>query len=232
MIGYSQSLQREVLVAITCKRWGCRFCGEQKIKKHATIAADAEPTKLITLTVNNNLHAGPREAYDATRRKIPDLVKRIRKAHGEFEFMRVLEITKAGWPHYHFIARCSYIPQSWLSDQWNILTGAPIVDVRKIKRPSEAYFYVMKYLGKQRYIHWTNRRVTFSRGYAVKSEDAPRLSLDMLMQEFHGDHPDDFLRWNCSGQAIEQISTLVFGFLGAISPEHVEAAAAQSPASN
>jgi hypothetical protein len=211
MVGYSMTLQRTVYVAVTCKQWSCSFCGRQKVVKFAKIAEAAKPNRFITLTVNNSLYETPRDAYDATRRRIPNLIRSIRRDHGSFEFMRVLEVTRKGWPHYHFIARSDYIPQGWLSNEWAALVGAPIVDVRKIKRHVDAYFYVVKYLAKQHYIPWTNRRVTFSKHYAppIRKEDRPTLQLEQADRDSL--HPNDYARWYLTGEWVERISPLVFG---------------------
>lgn len=154
--GWSTRLNAWVIIANCCKQWGCPICGRQKIQHYARLVADAQANRLITLTVNPARYDSPRAAYDHTRRRIPILSARLRRTYGEFEFFRILEVTKKGWPHYHLIARSPYIPQTELSQLWNELTGAPIVDVRKLDRRTNAYWYVTKYLAKQKYIPWTN----------------------------------------------------------------------------
>ena len=150
---------------VTCRRWTCRRCGELRAKELAWRTKQADPNRLITLTVNPAHYLTPRDAYDDTRRAIADLSKKIRKEHGEFEYVRVLEVTAKGWPHYHFVARCVYLQQRWLSDAWARMTGAPIVDIRKIKKKDNVVRYIIKYLSKCQYIEWTNRRVAWSRNF-------------------------------------------------------------------
>jgi len=213
MVGYSMVLNHTVVIAITCKRWGCRFCGQKKMAVLGHKTVNAKPTTLITLTVNNRLHSTPRAAWEKTRRQIPKLIQRIRRNFGEFEYLKILEITKKGWPHYHFVARCEYIPQPRLSAWWNDLTGAPIVDVRKVKRTTDAYFYVVKYLGKQRYIPWTNRRASMSKHFDLdeRPEKVDRLCLEVV--EYFSDHPADYLRWHHEGRQVEMISPIVYRVL-------------------
>lgn len=164
-IAYSEFFSSTIVVAVTCKRWGCRYCGEKKAITLGFRVQLAEPNKLITLTVNPKMYETPREAYEDTRRKLSDFSKLIRKEIGEFEYIRILEVTKKGWPHYHLVARSGYIPQKLISQIWSGLTGAPIVDIRKIKRLDMVAKYVMKYLCKQKYIPWTNRRVSWSKKF-------------------------------------------------------------------
>jgi hypothetical protein len=157
---------------------------------------EAEPNKLITLTVNPSRWTDPRAAYDGTRRKISDLSKLLRKKYGEFEYFRILEVTKKGWPHYHLITRSSFIPQAELSTLWKGLTGAPIVDVRQIKKVGDVYWYVVKYLAKQAYIPWTDRRATWSRSFLVKTDFVPDSPLDLVAPKTDRMHPADYLHWN------------------------------------
>lgn len=210
LTAWSEALDCKILIAQTCKQWTCRHCGEKKASALAATAAAAKPNKLITLTINPALHESPRSAFDVTRRKCATLVQMIRRSFGTFEYLRVLELTKKGWPHYHFVARCGFIPQPWLSDRWNTLTGAPIVDVRALKKTREAYWYVMKYLGKQHYCDFTKRRVTISKNFAppVQRKNVSDLGLQGLHREHQ--HPRDYLYWNYPNTEWTRLGTLVF----------------------
>jgi len=149
----------------------------------------ATPNKLITLTVNPAFHETPRAAYDSTRRKLPDFVKAMRKEAVEFEYMKVLEVTAAGWPHYHFVARSKYIPKALISSTWGTMTGATIVDIRALKPNSNVYAYVTKYLGKQTYIPWTKRRISWSRGFFPPSPEHIKAEWQLNNRQFHSEHP-------------------------------------------
>jgi len=190
--GYSMTLDRYVIVAVTCKRWGCRFCGDKKVKRLAAITAQAKPNTLITLTVNPRVHHTPHDAWSTTRRKIPVLSQLIRKSCGEFEYLKILEVTKKGWPHYHFIARSDWIPQKQLSKWWKKLTHAPIVDIRQIKKTKDAYWYVVKYLGKQRYIPWTNRRASMSKHFDLGQDPPKKGGLELELIQRHREHPERY----------------------------------------
>ncbi len=150
--------------------------------------------KLITLTVNPKSYETPREAYDDTRRKLSQLACSIRRKFSRFEYLKVLEVTKAGWPHYHLVASCGYIPQPWLSHRWDELTGARIVDIRKIHKGDDVYFYILKYLSKCKHIPWTNRRVSWSRGFFPKKTQPKGFPLGLEEKLYFSDHPTEILK--------------------------------------
>jgi hypothetical protein len=67
-------------------------------------------------------------------------------------YFRVQELTKAGRPHLHIIIRGKYIAQEWLSQNWNQIHGAKIVDIRavkNIKSKGDIAGYLAKYVGKE-----------------------------------------------------------------------------------
>jgi len=125
----------------------------------------AQPTKFITLTCNPTKWTDPRHAYKGTTRQLCIMARRIREKWGDFQYLRVLEQTAAGWPHYHMLARTGFIAQKWLSTLWDHLTGAPIVDIRKIKDTDTAIRYATKYLTKQGVIAFTRRRMSWSKTF-------------------------------------------------------------------
>lgn len=195
-----------LLVALTCKRWGCCVCGRRKCAQLAIRCELAAPTKFVTLSVNNKAWLGPREAYDGTRRKVSDLSKLLRKSHGEFEYMRVIESTRAGWPHYHLVARCEYIAQEHLSRTWAELTGATIVDIRKIQDRDGCYGYVMKYLAKQTYVPWTSRRVSWSAKF-FPPKDKSQFKRQLLIKKRDNRHPADYVnQWLPEGVVLDRVT--------------------------
>lgn len=194
MVGFSSLIDRWVVIQIRCKRWGCRHCGERKVTHFGWRCEDAKPNRLVTLTVSNSLWDDPRKAYDGTKGKVTQLAIRLRRKFGEFEYFKVLEVTKNGWPHYHLIVRSEYIPQTVISKLWRELTGAHIVDVRKIRKSRDVYFYVVKYLSKQKYIPWTTRRVSWSKNFFPPVDFKPGPGLGMTDVGWSDEHPEDILR--------------------------------------
>lgn len=199
LIARSTTLQAEIIMALPCKRWGCEHCGIVRAADLSRRIVEARPTKFITLTVSSQHWDTPREAYDETRRRLPKWSNKVRKTTGSFEFVRILEVTKAGYPHYHLLARCPYIPQKLLSEMWAGLTGSPIVDVRAIREGQNSVNYVCKYLRKQLYCSFTNRRVSWSRNFFPKLPKEPRLDWQLTHKEHRTDSPAKVIRdeWGC-----------------------------------
>lgn len=199
MWAWSNHFKAHVVIALTCKRWGCRYCGTAKAKELGRKVKTAKPTKLITLTVNPARHESPRKAYESTTKQLPLLARVIRQSHEEFEYLRVLEVTKKGWPHFHLVARCPFIKQSYISNAWATLTGAPIVDIRQIKRQQDVAQYVMKYLCKQTYIPWTNRRVSWTRNFFPRKPKIRKGKWKMFSVEWYSQHPVEWIAHRFDG---------------------------------
>lgn len=87
------------------------------------------------------------------------------------EYLTVVEATQKGWPHLHVLTTRRWIDQAWLSFLWKSLTGAHVVDVRRVSNHGQAASYVSKYLGKapHRFLHC--KRYYFTRGYMPARED-------------------------------------------------------------
>jgi len=188
------------VIAIPCRRWGCKWCGQRKAFTLACRVERATPTKFITVTSDAKLWTDPRECYDFTRRKVADFAKRIRQKVGSFEYLRVLETHKNGLPHYHFVARCPYIPQKWLSTAWAELTGSIIVHIKAVDKQTNVFRYILKYLCKQEYISWTNRRVSWSHDFFPKPAETPPRDNPYITRTRHHSHPCDFITFNYQRQ--------------------------------
>lgn len=98
----------------------------------------------ITLTSSNDSPQG----VTAISQSLSKLVKRIKRRFGHFEYIWIREFTKSGLIHLHILARGPYIPQKWLSIQWDEIHKARIVDIRLVRDSGSAVRYMMKYLSK------------------------------------------------------------------------------------
>jgi hypothetical protein len=192
------------IIAIPCRRWGCKFCGQRKAFQLAIRCELAKPTRLITLTIDPKRWITPKDAYDGTRRKVADFAKNLRKRLHGFEYFRVLEATKKGWPHYHFVARCSYIPQAEVSRVWAEMTGAPIVDIRAINQNTNVFKYILKYLCKQQHVPWTNRRVAWSKSFFPKPEEHEHRQNPYINRSRNWRHPADVMNKHHFGWTAEE----------------------------
>lgn len=206
LYAYSITHSLPVLFVLPCKRWSCRVCAEAKIKKLAHSVRAARPNRLLTLTIDPSLYVSPRHAWEETRKCVPLLIRDLRKRFGEVEYLRVTEVTKAGWPHYHLIIRSGYLPHSVVRQIWNQLTGARIVDVRQVKESFKAYQYLVKYLSKLHKLEWTERHVSYSKNFIPKDPWEPESPLDYAEESFHSFHPANYVAEHLVGATLHRLT--------------------------
>lgn len=129
----------------------------------------------MTLTANPRAWQTPEAAYYGMSKAIPHLFKRIRRLRPglSLEYFLVWEWTRRGWPHAHLLVRGPFIPQRWLSRQWNELTGAPVVDIRQVSTPAGAVNYLAKYLTKALSVPKGFRRYRMSRRFLAPLLHSP-----------------------------------------------------------
>ena len=113
-------------------------------------ARAGQPNLFITLTCNPARHASPLAAAKHMKKQLARFVSRIRETKGNenFEYLAVAEAHKSGWPHFHMVARGSFIDQAWLKRIWCELTGAYQVKIRRVDDPKKAARYIAKYMAK------------------------------------------------------------------------------------
>jgi hypothetical protein len=153
------------IAARTCNRWSCPWCAAKKIARLSWLTQNAKPNRLLTLTVDPKIDPDPEVAWLNTHRKVPELMRTLRKKSTEVEYLKVTEVTKQGYPHYHCLIRSGFIPQPVIKARWLELTGAKIVDVRKVHDTFPTYRYLTKYLTKLHNLEWTERHVAYSRNF-------------------------------------------------------------------
>jgi hypothetical protein len=171
---------------------------------------DAKPNRMITLTVDSKLWPDPRSAFDGTRRHIPTLFNALRKRFGKIEYLRVTELTAAGWPHYHFLVRSGYLPQPVIKAEWQRLTGAVIVDIRPVDARWSAYTYLLKYLCKLSNLGWTDRHVSTSREFFSPEPEKKPSHLPIERSEKISMHPSTYLRGHAVGSFVARLTPSMF----------------------
>ena len=75
----------------------------------------------------------------------------LRKRYGDFEFLRVLEVTKKGRPHLHvLISGIKWINQGKLSEIWEKYGGGEVVYIKRVYNRNNVKVcrYVLKYVNK------------------------------------------------------------------------------------
>ncbi len=92
------------------------------------------------------------------------LLRFLRKTSPHLEYAACKETgSDSGMKHLHVVlVGFRYTPQAAISKEWCRLTGARVVDIRRLKG-SHAAAYVAKYVSKQ--LDGTRKSVTFSRGW-------------------------------------------------------------------
>ena len=179
-----------VLCPVRCKRWGCEFCAQKKIRRLSFLTNGAQPNRMVTLTIAPGTDTDPKAAWERTSPLVPELMRIVRKVRNrECEYLRVCEIHKSGWPHYHCLLRSEYIPQAWLSETWAKLSGATQVDVRKVDNSFSSFRYLVKYLSKMHRLDWTDRHCSYSRKF-FRPEDLEKIKFPERSIESRSDeHP-------------------------------------------
>lgn len=181
------------LVATTCKRWGCPYCAKQKVKKLAFLTREAAPNKLLTLTVSSHRYPTGEEAWKAMSKAFPEIIRFWRKQTGDCDYLRVLELQDNGYPHFHCLVRARFIVHSQINAEWRRLIGDPEptadlpssvamydtrwrtpsgqikqwagVNLKGIDQTFATFRYLFAYLTSLYKVPWTDRHVSFSKGF-------------------------------------------------------------------
>lgn len=210
MEAFSSQFRSTVWIALPCRQWTCRHCAQVKIRQLSVKTEKARPNRLLTLTVDPSLWENPRHAFDGTRRKVPELFRTLRQRFHPIEYLRVTELTKRGWPHYHLLVRSPYLPQPVVQKRWLELTGARIVDLRQVKDRLNTYTYLVKYLSKMHRIGWTERHVSYSKGFFPPDDKQRPTGLDLSDQQFIEAHPSTYLMSRFRGATLTQLGINLF----------------------
>lgn len=135
---------------LRCRCWHCEHCWPSRLAGLAELARRGQPTTFMTFTIRPERYASPTHAANALRDAWQKLVRIIKRRYGldRLPALCIFESHKSGWPHLHVLARLPYIPQSWLSAQWEALTGAFRVDIQRVRSRRGAARYVAKYVSK------------------------------------------------------------------------------------
>lgn len=133
-----------------CQRWVCVRCGPWKARVLAERIGQTPANRLITFTTRYLPGGNPVAELDLQNRAWRLIWKRIKRRQGPRAkgYVKVIELTKNGWPHLHVAVDCGYVEQKQLSSWWRELTGSPVVDIRAIHSTRSLSKYLAKYLTK------------------------------------------------------------------------------------
>lgn len=107
--------------------------------------------RFLTLTSSN-------ESPDTCQKDWRKLYMRLKRRGLLTAYIKVPELSKNGKQHLHIIFRGQYIAQAMISELWQQLHQAKIVDIRGIsKNPSKSYLaaYMAKYLSKENFFRYS-----------------------------------------------------------------------------
>ena len=164
-------------VSLRCRSWGCPLCQPERQRQLVALAASGKPTVFLTLTSNPRVGSSPASRARALSEAWRVIVRRACRKYGykSIAYFCVFEATKNGEPHLHILARVKWIDQRWLSNQMRELTGAPIVDIRKVRSVKQAANYISKYIGKA-----PHRFKTCKRYWRTKSWDQSKFDKEPM----------------------------------------------------
>jgi hypothetical protein len=162
-------------VAVRCKQWTCSRCAKDNIRKVRAQIAAGKPTKFLTLTVNPRVGSSPGDRARRASGQIKYLVRAIKREYGlpRLPYWLGVEAHKSGEPHFHLVLRAPYIDKAWLSQRWEELTGAYVVDIGLVRDPTSVGFYLTKYLSKGLEKYAGVQRFRMSRDWIIERDVKP-----------------------------------------------------------
>jgi len=177
------------VLPIACGKWQCEECRTVKARAimarsmNGLIAQAAQEAgfreqynfKTLALTYGGR---EMRERYTREEAAIQmrdafrKLILFLRKHLGWFDYIRVTEDQKDGYPHYHVILAGPNIAPKWvlqmIEDAWRGEYGMGFVKLHKIYTVEKAIKYVLKYLFKEPAIYEGLRIFSSSKGSLLK----------------------------------------------------------------
>lgn len=219
VVGIDPNSETPVLVGTPCKRWGCLYCATRKVRRLAWMTKNAQPNRLMTLTINSDTDRTPKEVWDLTAAQVPELIRIIRKDRGECEYLRVLELHETGYPHYHLLLRSPFLPHPWLLKKWRDLVGPlgitqrgegskkPVagVNIEKVDKSFGTFRYLVKYLTKLHKIEWTDRHVSYSSKFFLEEDKEKTAFAKLDIMERPDCHPWEYLASRFGRQVVKVI---------------------------
>lgn len=101
--------------------------------------------RFLTLTSSN-------QSPDTCQRDWRVLYMRLKRRGLIRGYVKVPELSKNGKQHLHVLFRGDYIAQAWISEMWQELHKAKVVDIRKVRAKrtkSQLASYMAKYMSKE-----------------------------------------------------------------------------------
>lgn len=204
IVGKSTYTNQMRFIPVRCKCWNCPHCCKVNARQLEERLRAGQPSALLTLTTCVRDGETPQECHDRVRPQITKLFRELRKKYGVIEYACILEEFKSGYPHWHCLLKCAWIPQHEISKIWLRLTGAYRVEIEKIRHQRSMGKYLVKYVTKENLKPRESRLgriVSFSKNYLSLTRVTPT---------------NDEWRWFKDKAPIENVLASYEGFLKAI----------------
>lgn len=159
--------------SLECRSWQCENCRPKRKRQVSRQAAEGNPTRFVTLTVNPAWGSSPKQRARALVdcwRGFVAFFKWLGYTT-DLPYFAVFEATKKGEPHLHILTRGVFIPHWLLSEYMDAHMDAPNVWITECHRRRDAARYVSKYLGKANQKFGTCKRYWCTRSWRHPSND-------------------------------------------------------------
>lgn len=146
-----QAPGNKLVSVLRCRAWTCPECQPRRRRRLIRDAVRGRPDTFITLTLEASWALHPEEGVKELSRAWRLIRKRHTRAHPDekLPFLAVVELTKAGTPHLHILARSSWVDKHWLSSTMKEITGSFIVKIERPKDRQKVGAYCAKYIGQE-----------------------------------------------------------------------------------
>jgi len=139
---------RVQVVPMRCGSWTCPVCSDRKRKALMARLHKANITAFWTLTCAHPDGTSPKQAEDAIRKGWSKFVQEIRDYDAGFQYFRVLEYQKNGWPHVHLGVRTCWFPKHRIEAAWRKHCWPGFIKLRVVNDKSGIPWELTKYLTK------------------------------------------------------------------------------------
>lgn len=159
-----------------CKSKYCKTCSRiylDNLKSRLYQGTKHKQLYLITLTLWTKIYS-KKTAYDTINYNFNKFIQNLRRRGYKFEYFKVLELTKIGYPHLHIIVDTD-IPTIIVKKVWKQYTTSWQVKNTKSISNYNAIFYLSKYMTKNtttdfnKFFYLTSkRRYAASKSFLLK----------------------------------------------------------------
>lgn len=180
-----------VFIRADCRKLSCPHCGPVKAKHYRlAIAKRANEHKLqrfMTLTLDPRKIPEDQDSVSYLRACFAKFRVYLGRKYGKekVSYISIVELHRSGRAHLHVLVGV-YIPQEWISENWQRVGGGRIVDIRLVDIHNVAR-YLSKYVTKDLLllVPASKKRISTSRNirlFDAKEKSGFRISLSPIWQ--------------------------------------------------